>query len=344
MPGQRVGSPLDPGNCEVCQYPLSAHVAARNRGRAPKLCDEPECRTAFELVKSLNPAARTAVLDAQRQSIRCRRDARKRVQQHVNWVNEVRSRQREEAYSKRDEIRPGWADQDVLVIDLPMMDAEIVPLPDERKTAFLEHARAVATRTVEKLESGADDIAEDVENAARLEENRRRFARMPELRVVSDSLCAACRGGCCARGGNKAYFTEATAVRNLSENEGWGVEELVQAWADYLPEMSVEGSCVFQTSMGCSLPRTLRSDTCNGFYCGSLDSLQKRALEEEALPPCIVLQRRGDLWGWRNEGRDHTVLELLVVDGDIARKSALDASALPGPGESLPRDDGAGLD
>ena len=86
--------------------------------------------------------------------------------------------------------------------------------------------------------------------------------------------CATCRGACCTRGGTHAFLGAAAlrdmARRHTNGDTGAPLEAL---YAEHLPAAHFADSCVFHGERGCTLPRALRSNTCNRYLCGALTSL-----------------------------------------------------------------------
>lgn len=88
--------------------------------------------------------------------------------------------------------------------------------------------------------------------------------------------CATCGGACCTRGGTHAFLSAAglrgTAEAQTDGDTGAALETLYTA---HLPATHYAGSCVFHGERGCTLPRALRSDTCNRYLCGELTALSR---------------------------------------------------------------------
>ena len=61
------------------------------------------------------------------------------------------------------------------------------------------------------------------------------------------------------------------------------------------------GACVNQTASGCVLPRSLRSDVCNSYYCDSLRKLHGEWEAGEVPNALLVVQRSHTNWN-RFEG------------------------------------------
>jgi hypothetical protein len=84
--------------------------------------------------------------------------------------------------------------------------------------------------------------------------------------------CGACRGWCCRLGAaHSAFLASSTLRRTAAEFERRGakpsVDGLVDAYVSHIGTTHVEGSCLFHGDRGCTLPRFMRSDVCNGYVC-----------------------------------------------------------------------------
>ncbi len=95
------------------------------------------------------------------------------------------------------------------------------------------------------------------------------------LDAVLGAACTSCRGFCCHRGGDEAYLTVATVARWMDAHPELGRDAVVDAYARRAGGSTYEESCVFHRGTGCALPREMRSDTCNDFFCGPLVDFQR---------------------------------------------------------------------
>lgn len=77
--------------------------------------------------------------------------------------------------------------------------------------------------------------------------------------VSLPSLCAACKGGCCRNGGNRAYIDMEQVVK-------YGPMAYLRA----VPLESIEGACIYLTERGCVLPKKLLSTTCRVYACAAM--------------------------------------------------------------------------
>ncbi len=90
--------------------------------------------------------------------------------------------------------------------------------------------------------------------------------------------CATCRGECCTAGGDHAFLREDSLARVRATDPSHNEQSLIATYTAHLPTRHYRGSCVYHTTVGCALPRTLRANICNRYLCGGLTQL-KRALE-----------------------------------------------------------------
>ena len=104
----------------------------------------------------------------------------------------------------------------------------------------------------------------------------------PSTQLATASIlgrsCATCRGECCTAGGDHAFLREDSLARVRASHPSHNEQSLLEAYEGHLPARHYRGSCVYHTTVGCALPRTLRANICNRYLCGGLTQL-KRALE-----------------------------------------------------------------
>lgn len=204
-----------------------------------------------------------------------------RQQEIIRQAREAREEADREQYARAREhydslvTAPGLAvPADAFVVVLPANPAGVTRLPEERKAAIVDHVRQ---KTLEAIEALRDPAAAspDPRNPFAV------YSVRDEDRSTLGAACATCRGRCCLTGKEHAYITRATMKRFLDSHPGADTERAAESYARHLPESSYEDGCVFQGPDGCTLPRDLRSDTCNTFLCPPLVSL-KSHLQNEA--------------------------------------------------------------
>jgi len=190
-----------------------------------------------------------------------------------------RARRREEQARERQERRLAQATQargkqaetlgipgpeSFAVIVLPLNERRLVPLPRRRRYRFA----ARLTRLLEDLERDAPDAVPA--------STVRRQPCEPAASALG-MACATCRGRCCVRGGTLAYLNVPLLQRYMAARGQASRRDVLEAYCRHLPDKSYEGSCVFHSGTGCTLPPEMRADTCHSFVCTGFSELQDRA-------------------------------------------------------------------
>ena len=139
-----------------------------------------------------------------------------------------------------------------LVLTVPSYRGTLSRLPRDRRAAFLAWLRQLIWEAFE---------------APSPNRKRPETAATPNQLDLAAWACTACGGECCSKGGTHAYLDEPAIRRVIRQHPKFGRRALADLYASYLPEQSFTGSCVFHAANGCTLPRELRSDLCNSFYC-----------------------------------------------------------------------------
>jgi hypothetical protein len=112
-----------------------------------------------------------------------------------------------------------------------------------------------------------------------------------EATAVESSLfgvgCRLCRGACCRTGADHAYLNIKQVREFISGHPEFLEQEVVDAYLSYVPELSIENSCIFHGERGCALPREMRSDMCNRWLCPGLKEIRETL--ENGAPPLFYL-------------------------------------------------------
>lgn len=145
------------------------------------------------------------------------------------------------------------------VVIVPRYQGRLTRLSRDRRATFLEHLRRIIWEAVE----------------APGDARRKQYLGGPNPAQADFAVwaCTACGGDCCSKGGTHAYLDDETIKRVASERHIRSRRTLSALYEQHLPDESHAGSCVFHAAEGCTLPRELRSDLCNRFYCTPLRRL-----------------------------------------------------------------------
>lgn len=164
----------------------------------------------------------------------------------------------------------------------PFNEGTLSELPSERREALEAHLASVAA------EGFAIEDPESLSLPA-----QRKAAELPEP-AVADAACATCQGGCCRPGGPSWGFIGKEEVCRYQLANPNATEQAFQAYyLDHLPEKSVTDSCVFQSSVGCTLKQEDRSTLCNTFLCRGVKTMLATRSRDGEGSTLIIAEERG---------------------------------------------------
>jgi hypothetical protein len=142
------------------------------------------------------------------------------------------------------------------------------------KTGWLPRARlrAFRARLQELIRSSAEEPAPSAVEAT---PDTPPPSEMPDVAAALGAACTACKGFCCQKGGDHAYLTVDTVRRFWRAHPNYGPDDVLAAYLARVKTPTYRDSCIFHGATGCGLPREMRSDTCNRYFCEVLDQFRR---------------------------------------------------------------------
>jgi hypothetical protein len=289
--------------CIVCDEPLRHHGA--HAGGGDCVCPSPHCRHIASRRTSLAPSVFDALVAIHR---RHQRERRAREEEAARRLAERRAIEATENGDIRDRLRaaaalPGATCRPVA---LPTGLRRVGPLPEHRRQAYRAHLESIVAEALAKPGAGDTGSPENPAGAATI--------------PLAAELCACCGGGCCTQGGERAYLNADSIRRVLRTHVEWRPEQVADHYLARLAPETIVGSCVNQTATGCSLPREMRSDTCNDFHCPSLRSWHAACAGGDDPRVALVIQRGFDHWTQLRSAADNPVTGVYIVSAKVTRK------------------------
>lgn len=163
---------------------------------------------------------------------------------------------------------------------IPAQNEPLEPLPPERLQRFREHLEVIAEFAFKEPEPDADLTHHE--------------ANAPEEEPLVGAACATCQGRCCRdRGGDTALLLPDDFNRYRQRHPGATKQDIIEAYLSHLPELSTRDGCVYQAMTGCALPREMRQDICNSYYCDALRWLRTDFSEKGAEAAVLVAAHKG---------------------------------------------------
>lgn len=300
--------------CAVCDSPVSLANALLQKGKPLLVCRDFECQRVAGLQATLPPVLFKTQFDFQRQRILARKEQEAARKRHIDAIEQAEAQQNERLLQQFLAEHPALVETPPAILALPSGRSGLEPLPELRMQKYRQHLQAIIQQAQDC--AGVQDLPSDQHtdaHATRLQVDSL-FDAHPALQPVSDRFCSQCKGGCCAAGAEHAYLSAVTIRRQLDAEPGLTADVILQRYLQALPAESVTGACVNQTASGCVLPRELRSDVCNSYYCDSLRKLQREWAVGEAPAAVLVVQRSNTNWN-RFEGEGiNPVVGVTLVD------------------------------
>jgi hypothetical protein len=184
-----------------------------------------------------------------------------------------------------DAVAPGQPPDRFIRLHLPSGPRQQSNLAQRRRQRYRDHLNRLI----------AEAVSDQVVPAQSPDPTRGQPEADASARLAGQ-LCALCGGGCCTLGSDTAYLTPSTIRRFMALMPHLRPRDVLAAYLDRLSPKTQTRSCINHTASGCSLPREMRSDTCNNYLCGSQAAVQSRQQVGPPLQGAVVIQRRQDHW------------------------------------------------
>ena len=304
--------------CFVCKEELSANQRLLQRDQDLKTCNASCCRIVVMQRDSMSASLFDIHFRQQQRLITSRRSARKEEEERVDAIRRQQAAERHSIRRRVYAEDPHLQAENILAVELPFCVETLSPLPIERIDSYRLHIERLVDEALAVDISGTDQAAVAFDEGPRAVGSE--SAVQAQLHKTSESMCALCQGGCCTRGGNTAYLNGMTLLRVRRDNPDWGRDQLLAAYLDRLKPETVTQSCVNHSSGGCSLPRELRSDTCNDFYCDSLREYRLHVTKEAGPTMLIAVQRGEPNWRRYAADADQAIRQVVLIDQNGVRK------------------------
>lgn len=163
------------------------------------------------------------------------------------------------------------------------------PLSTIRKDIYLQHIWQLIEAVVEDIQSGKNVIP--IDNAQYPPSNRGSLDE-EKMDALNEMICIECKGRCCLNGGDNAYLDTKTIKRYMMQQPDLSPEQVLQKYKAGIVKKTHLTSCINHTEKGCSLPKNMRSDQCNNFYCSTIKELNTSFCNLEMIPEgAIVISR-----------------------------------------------------
>jgi len=299
--------------CEVCDSVITYPDYLLMKDLDYVVCKSFDCRRIMSQKSSMSPHMFKNNLEFNKklQQKRKKRDADRK--KHIEAVSKKERQEHLEIFKTALLQYPEVTSSNTHMMVIPSGKARVVDCAMDRKSQYIDHLNGIVSEA--DIYTSASEVIYDEHHDAygkRLAVDLRLNAN-PVLRTISDKLCTICKGGCCASGENHAYLSVVTIRRYMDNNPELTSADILSLYLSRISLESIEGSCINHTVNGCMLPRHLRSDICNGFYCDPLKKYQKKIAAGESLGNVVAIQRSSTYWNRFEVGVANDVVGVYVL-------------------------------
>ena len=303
--------------CEVCGAALSFPESLQLKHVDYLVCQSFDCRRIINQKSLIPPLLFEAQVQAQK---KIQKERQKKEVAKKKYIEEAVAREHSENQRVSQYIvknKPELAEESLHVVSIPCGLSRQVSLSEERVNQYAEHLKKI----IQQVFADDNDEIEHNRDPQSVRENLReiekRFVENPVLREVSDNICCMCKGGCCTSGKEQAYITVDTIKRYLSEFPEASEIDILDHYLSFVSSETIDGACINQTKNGCVLPKALRSDTCNSFYCDALKSYHASMEDKLDSRIALVIQRANSCWKPLRHNLSNEIISVALVTEDL---------------------------
>gem|GEM_PF-941611 len=307
-PGQR--------HCEVCGCQISHHDSLQQRGLEYAVCHSFDCKRIMSQKPSMSPAMFASHLDFQSKLVTQRRAKEAEKQRYVETISSIEQQENQRIFKAILKDKPELTRETTHLVPLPSGLSRLSCPSEDRINDYTQHLHAIIHEASEYASTA--EVVYDQHNEAhrKLAKVEQLFNARPELRTVSDQLCGQCKGGCCTTGKDHSYLSVVTVRRYMDNHLAVSEQQLLDLYLSYLNPETVAGSCINQTGSGCALPRELRSDVCNSYYCEGIKEYQQNLQDHQEPGVIVAIQRANTNWNRFYPDTSNAITEIVLVEQD----------------------------
>lgn len=145
-------------------------------------------------------------------------------------------------------------------------------LPRRRLALFRAHLEALAPAALTLARNSGDDVQAAATGVA---------STHSSADTIAARGCGKCRGYCCATGARThAWLRVETLAAFVRTAPTMTAPALVERYLSFVGERTSRNSCVYHGRRGCTLPREMRADVCNEYFCPPLIALRAQTADD----------------------------------------------------------------
>lgn len=299
--------------CEVCDIELTHADKLLAEKLEYMVCQSFNCKRIMGQKSSMAPSLFKSHLNFNKKILRQQREKNNLKQKHIQQITKYEKTENAEVYDFFVNEYTGQLNVKPYKLIIPSGSPLSVSVPKNRVNNYIDHLQKIISEAGEY--NSVDELKRDEHSDAYCKKISVDYAldTNPKLRTISDNVCTMCKGGCCASGKEHAYLSVFNIRRFMDENPHLTAKKILNLYTSRISTQSIDGSCINHTNTGCMLPRYLRSDICNAYYCDSLKKYHKKMLHEESPQKIMAIQRSNTYWNRFESGVKNEIIKLALI-------------------------------
>jgi len=303
-----------PLRCEVCDSLITYSDSLLLKNTNYTVCRSFDCNRVMDKKSIMTPLMFKSHLDFNRGLINKNRQKNIATKKHIEHVT-AKEKIENQLHLKHTLIsNPHLSADDIYILTIPCGSSHTIICEEERLNNYTNHLKSIINDAQEYTDASevTYDEHHDAYGKRCVVDNK--FAEKPQLKDISDRLCTMCKGGCCASGKEHAYLSVFSIRRYMDNNPDLSADDILNLYISYISPESINNSCINQRVSGCALPRELRSDICNGYYCDPLKKYHKKMMPMNTAKTVLAIQRSYTYWDRFNLDVSNEVINVALVD------------------------------
>ncbi len=304
---------INHSECEVCGSAITYHDALSLKPGDATVCRSFECRRIMQQKDSMSPLMFKSHLAFQKKRLKSHRDKVAARLQRISQVEQIQDKEHKRILASLLKKHSNLCENSVQTVVIPRGLSKPSKPEPERIETYVAHLQSIIAKA--QTFHNASEVDFDQHHAARekLQLVEKRFAQHPALRTMSDRLCAMCKGGCCRSGKEHAYLSVFSVRALMDKNPQKSAKDIVELYRSHISANTIKGSCINQTPTGCALPRALRSDICNAFYCDALKHYQQKPSAHSPDHTVLAIQRSNTYSSWIDPDEKNDIIGFELI-------------------------------
>jgi len=300
--------------CEVCGASITYPESLQLKELGYLVCQSFDCRKIMSQKSTMTPL----LFETQLQFHKNRNNERREKEEaRKKYIKEARVREDLENLRILKYVQdknPEFDKINIPLVVIPSGLSEIEPLSQERIISYKENLNRIIGEVIEELDNNVIENSEQSDANKTFDKTDELVAENSSNNIFNDRLCGLCKGACCTSGAEHAYLSSNTIKRFLNTNLDKSVQDMLELYYSKISSETIVGACINQTQKGCALPKEMRSDTCNDFYCESLKQYQKNVQVEKNSEVVAVIQRAATCWNSLGPEVCNDVTNVVLLD------------------------------